>query len=1000
MTLKFNELQQRLKEAKEKKIVFSFGRMNPPTIGHEKLVNKIKSEAKARGADARLYLSHTSNKEKDPLTYDEKAKYAGKAFDIFKKSRARTIIEVAKELEAEGYTDITLVFGEDRDAEMGNLIKKYNGKDFKFNSIDSVSAGKRDPKAKGVEGISGTKLRELAKTGKVDEFKKALASKLSDREKTAIYTQIRKVYSIKDNVIFDRDELREAYLVGELFNVGDIVYDMNENKEYEIIEQGPNFVYCIGEDGNVYTKWLSDLSEKKQKDDGDRTEVRQDKDIADKSGTQPAKYYAGLKSKSTKSARDAHFKKGAKKSDDDPSAYEPAPGDATAKTKPSTHTKKFKQMFGEASHKTVPAIADYPEQGGAVKPTDPEDPSGDWILGDGEEPITGMDGTNAKVVLNKVEKDVEKKRKSFKEHVELQEMPRWLIDLVGTYTNQRGYDKAQQLLQQILDRKAKEAGGMKKLKHDPAYYAAVVAKQMKGIDARVLARLVSEQTLAEAAEIAFEVEIEGIGTMLVAGANKQEVQQRLQKMFRDARKFSIGKRLMDPQIKMWYRSRAGDKPQVTEHYSRVSQQEEDEVRELLGFATKRPKTTTIVKKRKPEEPSLQDKIKARRKAGDWKNKLNNSVDEDEEWNIDLFLEEVDVPEPDEVDDEELEKEIAALFDKYDEIEDVADVYPDIDGDGIPNDQDDEEEINDDGEEIPDEDETLKADYQWEDDEEVDEALTPAQRFKRAMQMRRLSKKIQRARKIALKRMSSPEKLRKRARRHARNILRKRFTKGKPYSELGIAQKTQIEKFIAKKKAVINRLSTRLLPTMRRLEMRRLNAQKGQASKAPINRPKGESFEPTSRLIESNQYRVGSEMYYETFNEWKKSIDRSTLDTFDIELLESDIGSFAMYEGQHVPLDCPMIEEEKQPELNKPKAGGPKKYYVYVKDPSSGNIKKVSWGDTSGLKMKLNDPEARKSFAARHQCDTKKDKTKPGYWACRMPYYAKQLGLSGGGNFFW
>ena len=171
MTLKFTDLQQRLKEAKEKKIVFSFGRMNPPTIGHEKLVNKIKSEAKARGADARLYLSHTSNKEKDPLTYNEKAKYAKKAFGIFKKSRARTIIEVAKELEADGYTDITLVFGEDRDAEMVNLIKRYNGKDFNFNSINSVSAGKRDPNAKGVEGISGTKLRELAKTGQLDVFK-------------------------------------------------------------------------------------------------------------------------------------------------------------------------------------------------------------------------------------------------------------------------------------------------------------------------------------------------------------------------------------------------------------------------------------------------------------------------------------------------------------------------------------------------------------------------------------------------------------------------------------------------------------------------------------------------------------------------------------------------------------------------------------------------------------------------------------------------------------
>ena len=877
MTLKFNELQQRLKEAKEKKVVFSFGRMNPPTIGHEKLVNVIKKEAKAIGADARLYLSHTSNKDKDPLTYDEKAKYAKKAFGIFKKTRARTIIEVAKELEADGYTDIVLVFGEDRDAEMVNLIKRYNGKEFNFNSINSVSAGKRDPNAKGVEGISGTKLRELAKTGKLDTFKKALASKLSDADKTAIYNQIRKVYSISDSAIFDRDELREAYLIGELFNVGDVVYDMNENMEYEIIEQGPNFVYCKGEDGNVYTKWLSDLSEKKQKDDEDRTSVRQDKDIGDKGGTQPAKYYAGLKSKSTKSSRDAHFKKNAQKSDSDPSAYKPAPGDATADTKPSKHTKKFKQMFGE--------------------------------------------------------------KLSFREHQQLDEMPRWLIDLVGTYSNQRGYDKAQQLLQQILDRKAKEAGGMKKLKHDPTYYAAVVARQMKGIDARVLARLVSEQTLAESAEVAFEVEIEGIGTMLVAGANKQEVQQRLQKMFRDARKFSIGKRLMDPQIKMWYRSRAGDKPQVDE--SRISHDEEDELRE--------------------------------------------------EWNIDLFLEEddkeLDIPEPEEIDDEELEKIIADLFDSYDEIEDVADVYPDKDGDGIPNDQDDEDGINVDAEEIPDDDEMLNADYQWVD---IDEVLTPAQRMKRSQMMRRMSKRIQRKRMIALRRMSSPEKLRKRARRHARNKLRKRFTKGKPYSTLGMAQKTQIEKFIKSKKKVIDRLSIRLLPVMRKLEMKRLSAMKSQK----------EDYEPISQLIESNQYRVGSEMYYQTFNDWKESLDRDTLDAFDRELLESDIGSFDMYEGNHVPLDCPMIEEEKEPELNKPKAGGPKKYYVYVKDPSSGNVKKVSWGDTTGLKIKLNDPEARKSFAARHQCSTKKDKTKPGYWACRMPYYAKQLGLSGGGNFFW
>jgi hypothetical protein len=151
------------------------------------------------------------------------------------------------------------------------------------------------------------------------------------------------------------------------------------------------------------------------------------------------------------------------------------------------------------------------------------------------------------------------------------------------------------------------------------------------------------------------------------------------------------------------------------------------------------------------------------------------------------------------------------------------------------------------------------------------------------------------------------------------------------------------------------------------------------------------------------FRVGSEAYFATFREARDlyargDINLGEVDKFMIE--QTDIGAFDIYEGQHVPLDCPMIEEEKDVELNKPKKGGPKKYYVYVKDPSTGNVKKVTWGDTTGLKVKISDPQARKSFAARHKCDQQKDKTTAAYWACRLPYYAKSLGLSGGGNFFW
>jgi hypothetical protein len=156
----------------------------------------------------------------------------------------------------------------------------------------------------------------------------------------------------------------------------------------------------------------------------------------------------------------------------------------------------------------------------------------------------------------------------------------------------------------------------------------------------------------------------------------------------------------------------------------------------------------------------------------------------------------------------------------------------------------------------------------------------------------------------------------------------------------------------------------------------------------------------SPLVESNIYRVGSEKYYEYFREAREKYYAGELDILpsEVDIMESDLGNFGTFNDENVALDC-IFEEEKQPELNKPKKGGSKKYYVYVKGPD-GKVKKISWGDTTGLKVKLNDPAARKSFVARHKCETKTDKMTAGYWACRLPRYAKQLGLSGGGNFFW
>jgi hypothetical protein len=158
------------------------------------------------------------------------------------------------------------------------------------------------------------------------------------------------------------------------------------------------------------------------------------------------------------------------------------------------------------------------------------------------------------------------------------------------------------------------------------------------------------------------------------------------------------------------------------------------------------------------------------------------------------------------------------------------------------------------------------------------------------------------------------------------------------------------------------------------------------------------------------YRYSSDSFIQLFAEARQALrdGKITLNEQDVLLLETtDIGEYGMYEGQKVPLDLPMVDEEldegeyrgKDVPLNKPKRGGSKKFYVYTKN-KKGNVVKVSFGGTTGLNVKIDEPGARASFAARHQCATKKDKTKPGYWACNIGRYWKSLGGSRNFSGYW
>ena len=338
----------------EKTLYFVWGRMNPPTAGHEKLLDFLK--AKSGNNPFRIYLTQSEDKDKNPIPFVQKIKFARKGFpqyarQIMMDKKIRTIFDAMTSFYNEGFKRVVIIAGSDRVREYEITLNKYNGVKgkhgfYNFERIDVLNAGKRDPESKGVEGVSGTKLRGYAESGDFTQFAQYMPKKLSNADSKAVYNAVRKGMGLKEQKEFKNhvqlesvSELRESYVDGNLFKEGDQVVIKESGEIGTVKRLGSNYVIIEGS-GNQYRKWLDAV----EKIDDKQTEY----EIApfSKNINEASKYYAGL-SKSTADKRKAHFKKHGDKPDDQKSAYKPAPGDARAKTKPSKHTIKFKQMFGE-----------------------------------------------------------------------------------------------------------------------------------------------------------------------------------------------------------------------------------------------------------------------------------------------------------------------------------------------------------------------------------------------------------------------------------------------------------------------------------------------------------------------------------------------------------------------------------------------------------------------------------------------------------------------------
>ena len=359
----------------EKTVYFTFGRMNPPTVGHEKLLDVL--ARKAGRNPYRVFLSQSQDSKKNPLNYAEKIKYARKMFpkharSIMLDKKVKTVFNAIQKLYDEGYKNVVMVVGQDRVREFDILLNKYNKKKgphgvYSFSRIDVMSAGSRDPDSEGVEGMSASKMRAAATDKDFTAFSQGLPKTISNADAKGLYNKIRSAMGLKEQREFKNhiqlepvSEIRESYVQGSLYQPGDTVVVKETGQLGKVKHLGSNYV-IIESVGNEYRKWLDSIEKLSETPEEipvapfsvkleslqEKTTSPQDPDIKDRKGTQPKAYHSGIKSKKTKTARDAHFKKYSKYDDDNPAAYKKAPGDATAKTKPSRHTLRFKQMFGE-----------------------------------------------------------------------------------------------------------------------------------------------------------------------------------------------------------------------------------------------------------------------------------------------------------------------------------------------------------------------------------------------------------------------------------------------------------------------------------------------------------------------------------------------------------------------------------------------------------------------------------------------------------------------------
>ena len=252
-------------------LTIAFGRFNPPTTGHEKLLDTVASSSDDN--DYMIIPSRTQDKKKNPLDANTKVSMMQKMFPkhkdkIVNDQANKTIFDVLKKAHTDGYANVRILGGADRVKEFEKLTGNYNGKLYKFDKLEVRSAGDRDPDSDDITGMSASKQRKAAAEGDIKTFMKGVPKSLNQKDAEELFKKIRTAMNIKEGwnlweiaPKFDWKGLRENYVSEKIYRVGQMVENMNNGLVGRIIRRGANHLICVTEDKIMFKSWIKDVSE-------------------------------------------------------------------------------------------------------------------------------------------------------------------------------------------------------------------------------------------------------------------------------------------------------------------------------------------------------------------------------------------------------------------------------------------------------------------------------------------------------------------------------------------------------------------------------------------------------------------------------------------------------------------------------------------------------------------------------------------------------------------